>query len=271
MPAHIIQTARLLLKHARRFGVVWMVLAVKEHFVRSRPSFSRKILSLVRGRKLLEIGGPSRVFKEGENIPVYDIADSVDNVNYCAQTLWESKLSEMAPFVFSPRKDPGLQYLREACDLTGLPNASYDGIISSHCLEHVANPLGALAEWRRVTKPGGMLLLLVPDQRYTFDVRRPVTSIDHLRKDHERNTGENDTTHFEEVIRLHDLAMDEAAGSREALTKRVQSNAINRGLHHHVFDAALLRDAAAAAGWEPIECEAFGRLHIALLAANPAP
>lgn len=40
----------------------------------------------------------------------------------------------------------------------------YDTIHSSHCLEHMANPHHALTEWWMLLKPGGYLVLVVPDE-----------------------------------------------------------------------------------------------------------
>jgi SAM-dependent methyltransferase len=48
--------------------------------------------------------------------------------------------------------------------LAGVPDAAYDFIHSSHCLEHLEDPGAALARWLRVVKPGGHLVLLVPDE-----------------------------------------------------------------------------------------------------------
>jgi len=54
----------------------------------------------------------------------------------------------------------------EVLDVTDLPyeDAFADTIIASHLLEHLIDPLSALQEWRRVLKPGGDLILIVPDQ-----------------------------------------------------------------------------------------------------------
>ena len=43
------------------------------------------------------------------------------------------------------------------------PN-SYDTVHSSHCLEHMFEPEKALIEWWKLVKPGGFLILVVPDE-----------------------------------------------------------------------------------------------------------
>lgn len=52
-------------------------------------------------------------------------------------------------------------------DGTHLPflDASQDTVYSSHCLEHLPNPAAALADWFRVLRVGGFLILVVPHQQ----------------------------------------------------------------------------------------------------------
>ena len=47
-------------------------------------------------------------------------------------------------------------------DMAPVPGGSYDTVLCSEVLEHVADPAAALAEIRRVLKPGGQLVLTVP-------------------------------------------------------------------------------------------------------------
>ena len=42
--------------------------------------------------------------------------------------------------------------------------ASYDYVFSSHCLEHMRDPDHALQEWWKLVKPGGSMLVVVPDE-----------------------------------------------------------------------------------------------------------
>lgn len=63
---------------------------------------------------------------------------------------------------------------------------SLDFLIASHVLEHLPFPLLALRAWYQALAPGGVLLLKVPDKRYTFDVRRPRTPMARLVGEHER-------------------------------------------------------------------------------------
>lgn len=67
----------------------------------------------------------------------------------------------------------------------------WDFVLASHVLEHFYNPIKALKEWYRVTKPGGFICLIVPDKRRTFDRHRQNTTLDELIK---RETTENNCT-----------------------------------------------------------------------------
>ena len=56
--------------------------------------------------------------------------------------------------------------------LSQLESGSFDGLVASHVIEHVANPLEVLGEFYRVLRVGGKLLLVVPDRSRTFDAVR---------------------------------------------------------------------------------------------------
>jgi SAM-dependent methyltransferase len=203
----------------------------------------------VAGLNGLEIGGPSVVFKPGGLIPIYDLVGSLDNCNFATCTTWEGQLTAGKTFMFSPKKSPGTQYILEAADLIEIPDAHYDFLLSSHMLEHSANPIKVLLAWRRILKPKGSLIILLPNKRWTFDHRRPVTKLEHLIADFDAATGEDDRTHLMEIISLHDLKRDNPAGTYEMFRARSERNFENRCLHHHVFDALLVRQMLEYSGF----------------------
>lgn len=41
---------------------------------------------------------------------------------------------------------------------------SYDCVHSSHCLEHMKDPVAALSQWWALVKPGGYMVIVVPDE-----------------------------------------------------------------------------------------------------------
>jgi SAM-dependent methyltransferase len=61
-----------------------------------------------------------------------------------------------------------------------LPDDSVDFVVASHVIEHMHDPIRGLLEWRRVLHVGGLLVLIVPDGRFTFDAGRPFTPFEHL-------------------------------------------------------------------------------------------
>jgi SAM-dependent methyltransferase len=52
----------------------------------------------------------------------------------------------------------------DAQKMEGVADNSFDFIHSSHCLEHLVDPVEGLKTWLRVVKPGGYLVIMVPDE-----------------------------------------------------------------------------------------------------------
>lgn len=48
--------------------------------------------------------------------------------------------------------------------MSGVADGSFDFVHSSHCLEHLDDPAVALGNWIRICKPGGHLVIVVPDE-----------------------------------------------------------------------------------------------------------
>jgi SAM-dependent methyltransferase len=48
--------------------------------------------------------------------------------------------------------------------LTGVKDGEFDFVHSSHCLEHLVDPRDGIRNWLRVVRPGGYLIVTVPDE-----------------------------------------------------------------------------------------------------------
>ena len=57
------------------------------------------------------------------------------------------------------------------------PGLRFAGIVASHVVEHVPDLIAWLAQARELLVPGGILSLVVPDKRYTFDRARDVSTV----------------------------------------------------------------------------------------------
>ena len=202
---------------------------------------SELLIAELTGQLGLEIGGPSRFFRNGAQLPLYPVLSGLDNCNFSSDTVWEGALQEG---VFSlDNRVVGHQYICEATEVSErLHDRRYDFVISSNCLEHVANPLKAVEAWLSVLRAEGRLIVVVPNKASNFDRLRSVTSFEHLKLDYRRDVGEDDRTHFDEVLECTDLRLTSkrAVGGIAEFRKMVMQNARLRCVHHHVFSAKLL-------------------------------
>ncbi|BBX61125.1 hypothetical protein MSAS_02990 [Mycobacterium saskatchewanense] len=217
------------------------------NYVRLRMFHRHKYRSVVADQYGIEVGGPSALFKTV--LPLYRYIRDLDGVNFSNDTVWEGTITAGQNFHYCDGKS-GRQYISEATDLREIATEQYDFLLSSNCLEHVANPIKALVEWKRVIKPGGGLVLVLPNKVSNFDHRRPTTKFAHLLEDFTNDIGEDDLTHLDEILALHDLQRDPPAGDLEHFRERSLRNVENRTLHHHVFDVELIKDALSYVGFD---------------------
>lgn len=253
----------------RTRGLVALCFAGYYRLRRSMPIRAKAFgiyAMLLQGKNGLEIGGTSQVFSKQGLFPAYPIVGQLDNCNFGDITVWEGAIQEGLTFQFDPNRPAGRQYVIEATDMERIQTAHYDFVLSSHVLEHSANPILALSEWLRILKIGGTLVMLLPHKEGTFDHRRPVTTLAHLIKDFEQGTKEDDLTHMPEILALHDLALDPHAGDFAAFKARSEHNAENRCFHQHVFDTEAAVNLVNYMGLQIHAVEAIRPMHILIVA-----
>jgi SAM-dependent methyltransferase len=209
-------------------------------------SYFNYVLSRKKG---LEVGGPSPAFVSC--LPVYKSISLVDNVIFSETNLWRSQaeaiISDKA--IATKFRD---QFILEATDLSSLNGRKYDFVLCSHTLEHIANPIKALIEFKSLLNKGGVIVLLLPDKRFTFDHLRPYTSFAHILSDFIQNKKESDLSHLQEILDKHDLSRDAEAGDFNNFRNRSINNTDNRCLHHHVFSLSLLNELCLYLNLEPV-------------------
>jgi SAM-dependent methyltransferase len=236
----------------------------REYFPK-RMKDRHEYMAYLKGLKGLEVGGPSRVLSSKGFLPIYNVIKSLDGCNFSTNTVWEGNISAGQTFKYDKNK-VGRQYIAEASDLSVIGSETYDFVLSCHSLEHIANPIKAIMEWKRVTRDGGYILFVLPHKDRTFDRKRPLTTLEHMIEDYQRGTGEDDNTHFEDAIKLHDVSMDPGLEDPALLAERTAHNFENRCVHHHIFNTPLLLKLVDYTGLKILKASLFTPFNIVVLA-----
>lgn len=221
------------------YGIRGCIVKLLNRFKKNRIKEFNRIKNCFQNMHGLEIGGPSSAFTDNGYIPVYKIAGTLDGVNFSDFTVWTGNIEGAKGFVVNG-KTVGKMYIADATDLSQIKNGSYDFILSSNNIEHIANPMKAMEQWVLKLKSNGVLAIIAPRKEANFDHKREITKFSHILKDYNDKVDERDLTHLEEILALHDLSMDLQAGTLERFKERSLKNYENRCLHHHVFDLNVL-------------------------------
>jgi len=87
---------------------------------------SEVYFSHIVGKKGIEIGGPSTLFKTA--LPLYKKIQSLDGVNFSNTTVWEGEVQSGLNYNFIGNKK-GVQFISDATDLSQIKNSTYDFLI----------------------------------------------------------------------------------------------------------------------------------------------
>jgi SAM-dependent methyltransferase len=112
-------------------------------------------------------------------------------------------------------------------------DASEDFVIASHVLEHLADPIGFIAEIHRVLRPGGVTLVLLPDRHRTEDRFRRPTPLDHLVAEFRAGVTEVSDDHLIEFMKDRGKSLRGSAEDRRAALETMRKKSI----HVHCWDA----------------------------------
>lgn len=124
--------------------------------------------------------------------------------------------------------------LSDSESFPSVEDSSFDFLIANHVLEHLTDPIRALREWHRILRDGGVLLMALPDKRYTFDRGRRRTPLAHLVAD-SRNNLEPRLKNFEHLVEwaTHVEGLEAGSGEWKAWIEERFENGF--AVHNHVW------------------------------------
>lgn len=189
------------------------------------------IIEKLKGKNGLEFGGPTELF----SIPYHNMLlyphVTLDGGNIFEDNHFQNHISDT--YNYYPNKH-GKQFNIDCANNTlnnKLQGVEYDFIVTSHVIEHIANPIKAIKNWVKLLSKDGCILSIIPDYRFCFDRNRPLTTIEHLIEDYKNDIGEDDITHIDEQKKLHDWAY----GGHKDFYNLCDINEKTRVVHHHTF------------------------------------
>lgn len=103
------------------------------------------------GRRLLDVGAAKGRF-----------------VEMARDAGWSVKGVEPSAYAGQVARARGLDVFLGTLEQSGLPPDSFDAVHSSHVLEHVPEAVDLLKQMHRILRPGGVVMIEVPNEVYCF-------------------------------------------------------------------------------------------------------
>jgi len=221
------------------------------------------IINSLKDKSGIEFGGPTELFSSPQyGMHLYPHVH-LDGGNIIKNNYFQSNLG--SNFLYGQKL--GKQYDVDCTNEDQLKRLrKYDFIVTSHAIEHFANPIKTLKLWEKyLLKENGYILSIVPDYQYCFDRKRPLTTMEHLIEDYNTDIGEDDTTHIQEQKDLHDWSY----GGHHQFYELCEINYLTRVVHHHTFDIELVEEMFDYCGFKKVISYKQDELNIVNLSKLP--
>jgi len=187
----------------------------------------------------------AEIYIEGKGIEIGALHKPLNIPEHKAEVKYVDRLSvadlnKQYPEIGEPMVEP--HYVDDGEKLKKIKNNSQDFVIACHFYEHCSNPLQTIQSLLRVVKKGGGIFLALPDKRYTFDIKRPITDFKHIVDDYEKGPSATKLQHFNEWVELVE-GINDKAKKKERVHELIE---MDYSIHYHVWDYDAL-------------CEHFGK------------
>jgi SAM-dependent methyltransferase len=119
--------------------------------------------------------------------------------------------------------------------MEGLDGECFNWVYSSHCLEHMVDPAEALQNWWRILRPGGHLIVMVPDEDLYEQGHWPLA----LNQDHRSTWAWNKRRSWSPIS--HDLEEElSALPGAEVVSMRLLDTGYDYTLFQHITCQPIL-------------------------------
>lgn len=130
------------------------------------PITKRELIACIdEHHTVLEIGPFTNPMVRGENVRYFDVLGK------------EELIIRAAEHGYNAESPVDIHYVSSNGDL-GIVDATFDFVVSSHCIEHQPDLVRHLQGVERLLNANGRYLLIIPDKRYCFDHFMPLSTID---------------------------------------------------------------------------------------------
>jgi hypothetical protein len=221
------------------------------------------VINSLRDKSGIEFGGPTELFSNPQyGMHLYPHVH-LDGGNIIKNNYFQSNLG--SNFLYGNKI--GKQYDVDCTNEDQIKKLKkYDFVVTSHAIEHFANPIRTLKLWEKyLLTSGSYILSIIPDYQYCFDRKRPLTTMDHLICDYLEDVGEDDKTHIQEQKDLHDWSY----GGHPQFYELCKINHLTRVVHHHTFDIELVEEMFSYCGFTKVISYKQDELNIVNLSKVP--
>lgn len=122
--------------------------------------------------------------------------------------------------------------------LISIKDESLDFIIANHMLEHCENFFKTILLHYQKLNKGGVLFYTIPDKRFSFDIDRDITTLEHFVEDLKVENTDNNEDYMEWIKKVNKVTGDnEVSHSFESLCEQ------RYRIHFHVFNVESIMSA----------------------------
>lgn len=171
----------------------------------------------------IEVGAGDRPFPMPDGVQCYygDIRDRQGLTKY-----FGNDLAPLSGFI-------------DAQTFAGVQLASLDFVIAAHVIEHLHDPINAIAAAVATLKPGGIFVCVVPEKEKNWDRDRPPTTLEHLLID-SRDGGKSTLfqAHVEQARYAHPILEGEQIPESEIENHARKTMEKGADIHIHCWRAS---------------------------------